>query len=80
MHVRDFTNKTTVLIFAGCHLPHSSHAHQTCAYATEHCHATRRRHAHTVTPARAPDRLLLSCKRSPHVVRPAPAHKACVHR
>eukprot|EP00965_Chrysotila_dentata_P102162 3372492-Pleurochrysis_carterae.AAC.1 len=32
-------------------------------YATEDCHVTDRRHAHTVTPARAPEWLLLSCKR-----------------
>eukprot|EP00965_Chrysotila_dentata_P198699 6178961-Pleurochrysis_carterae.AAC.7 len=63
-NVRDFMNKTTVLIFAGYLLPHSSHAHQAYAYATKHCHVTHRRHAHTVTPARALEWLLLSYKRS----------------
>eukprot|EP00965_Chrysotila_dentata_P249818 6209086-Pleurochrysis_carterae.AAC.3 len=49
---------------AGYYLPHSAHAHQAYAYATEHCHVTHGRHAHTVTPARAPEWLLFSRKRS----------------
>eukprot|EP00965_Chrysotila_dentata_P183862 6071090-Pleurochrysis_carterae.AAC.1 len=62
------------------HLPHSSYAHQAYTRATEDCHVTHRRHAHTVTPARAPEWLLLSRKRSHARHETCACTQACVHR